>query len=80
MARLPVLSGREVIKLLEKKGFVVLRQSGSHAQLEGEIEGKKVKTTVMNTNQELAKGTLNSIIKKQLQINAKEFQKIFIKK
>lgn len=32
MGKLPVLKPREVIKLLEKKGFVEVRQKGSHKQ------------------------------------------------
>lgn len=76
MPKLPVISGRELIKTLEKKGFTILRQSGSHAQLEGNLFGKKIKTTILNTNQPLAKGTLNSIIKKQLQINREQFFEI----
>lgn len=79
MPKLPVLSGRELIKLFEKKGFGLLRQSGSHAQLEGTINSKKVKVTVINTKDELAKGTLNSIIKKQLQITHNDFYELFLK-
>ncbi|MCR6624168.1 MAG: type II toxin-antitoxin system HicA family toxin [archaeon YNP-LCB-024-027] len=30
MSKLPVVSGREVIKYLTKKGFVISRQKGSH--------------------------------------------------
>jgi predicted RNA binding protein YcfA (HicA-like mRNA interferase family) len=33
MSKLPVVSGREVIKYLTKKGFVVSRQKGSHVVL-----------------------------------------------
>lgn len=32
MGKLPVLKPREVVKLLEKKGFVEVRQKGSHKQ------------------------------------------------
>jgi len=30
----PPISGKELIKLLEKQGFIVLRQTGSHVFLE----------------------------------------------
>jgi len=33
MAKLPVLSGHEVIKALSKVGFISVRQKGSHAIL-----------------------------------------------
>ena len=32
MARLPVLKSREVVRVLEKLGFVEVRQRGSHKQ------------------------------------------------
>jgi predicted RNA binding protein YcfA (HicA-like mRNA interferase family) len=32
MARLPVLKPREVVRILEKLGFVEVRQRGSHKQ------------------------------------------------
>jgi predicted RNA binding protein YcfA (HicA-like mRNA interferase family) len=33
----PLLSGQEVIKRLKKKGFIVVRQKGSHIRLENTI-------------------------------------------
>ncbi|MBI2077477.1 MAG: type II toxin-antitoxin system HicA family toxin [Euryarchaeota archaeon] len=60
MARLPVLSAREVLKGLARLGFVVVRQSGSHVHLWH--EAKRVLVTVPN-HPELAKGTLISILK-----------------
>ena len=60
MARLPVLSAREVLKGLARMGFVVVRQSGSHVHLWH--EAKRVLVTVP-VHAELAKGTLISILK-----------------
>ena len=34
MSRLPDVSGAELVKALQKAGFVVLRQKGSHVSLE----------------------------------------------
>lgn len=69
MPKLPVLSAREVIKVLKKFGFQVYRQTGSHIHLWN--EERKVLVTVPN-HQELAKGTLISIIK-QAKIEREEF-------
>jgi predicted RNA binding protein YcfA (HicA-like mRNA interferase family) len=33
MAKLPVLSGKELIKALERDGFQIVRQKGSHVSL-----------------------------------------------
>jgi predicted RNA binding protein YcfA (HicA-like mRNA interferase family) len=34
MSRLPDVSGEELIKALQKAGFVILRQKGSHVSME----------------------------------------------
>jgi len=34
MPKLPILSGREIIKILEKIGYRLVRQRGSHIRLE----------------------------------------------
>ncbi len=36
MSKLPVVSGREVVRRLQKVGFVFARQSGSHMILQRE--------------------------------------------
>ena len=58
MPKLPVLSGEELIKLLKKAGFVVVRQKGSHVSLQ-----KGAFKTVVPLHSELAKGTLLGIMK-----------------
>ncbi|MGP8322625.1 MAG: type II toxin-antitoxin system HicA family toxin [Methanosarcinaceae archaeon] len=60
MSKLPVLSAKDVIKILDKFGFQVYRQSGSHIHLWN--EDTKLLVTVPN-HRELAKGTLISIMK-----------------
>lgn len=62
MQRLPVLSGREVIKLLAKVGFEPKRRKGSHVILVKETrEGKK--SVVIPDHKEIDKGTLVEIIR-----------------
>jgi len=73
MPKIPPLSGRELLKILERNSCSIVRQSGSHAIVEGELFGKKIKAVIPNTNKMLAIGTLNSIIKKQLQISREQF-------
>lgn len=60
MSKLPILSAREVIKVLGKFGFRVHRQTGSHIHLWH--PERRLLVTVPN-HQELAKGTLISIMK-----------------
>ena len=58
MAKLPVLSGKELIALLKGAGFEQVRQKGSHVSLR-----KGAYKTVVPFHDELAKGTLMGIMK-----------------
>lgn len=57
---LPVLSGREVVRVFKSFGWEVARQSGSHIILvkEGEFA-----TLSVPDHREVAKGTLRSLIR-----------------
>ncbi len=59
-ARLPVVSGRQVIRALEKSGWTVERTRGSHCSLGHPDMGYVV---VVPLHRELARGTLNRILK-----------------
>lgn len=59
--KLPILSAREVIKALNSVGFEITRQSGSHIILVKFVYNKKL-TVVVPKHDEIAKGTLLSII------------------
>jgi len=58
VAKLPVLSGEELIKCLARAGFQVVRRKGSHVSLQ-----KGGHKTVVPLHYELAKGTLLGILK-----------------
>ena len=60
--KLPQISGKEVIKILCKKGFVVVRQKGSHVRLERNTEKGTIKLTVP-LHPHLKRGTLHQIVK-----------------
>lgn len=57
---LPVLSGRDVVRVFESLGWQVSRQSGSHIVMlkEGEMA-----TLSIPDHREVAKGTLRSLIR-----------------
>ena len=62
MPKLPVVSGKEVVKALSRIGFEHIRTRGSHAILVKKTnEGKK--TLPVPLHKELAKGTLKSIMR-----------------
>ncbi len=62
MAKLPVTSGPELVRALEKTGFQVVRQRGSHIVLQ-KREAERTITTVVPHHKELATGTLRSVLK-----------------
>lgn len=71
MPKLPRISGAEIIKILERMGFVEVRQKGSHVVLKKEqFEGAL--GCVVPLHKEVAVGTLSSILR-QAQITPDEF-------
>ena len=69
--KLPILSSRKVIKALKSADFQITRQSGSHIILVKYTNEKKF-TVVVPNHDEIAKGTLLSIIS-QSGLNKEEF-------
>jgi predicted RNA binding protein YcfA (HicA-like mRNA interferase family) len=61
MTRLPVLSGQEVVAVLVKHGFAVLRQRGSHVRL-AHPDGRKI-TVPVHQGQEVGRGLLRKILR-----------------
>lgn len=72
--RLPVLSGKDVIKALGKVGFEVLRQRGSHVSLHKKTP-KGILLTVVPMKSEIKRGTLLSILR-QAEMSREEFLKL----
>ena len=74
MSRLPVLSGREVIKALTKVGFEQKRVKGSHVILV-KFESDKKRAVVVPLHNEIDKGTLIEIIR-QAGLKREEFLRL----
>jgi len=53
---------KEIIKIIEQNGWFMVRSKGSHRQFKHNNK-KGVVTIAGNLNDDLAKGTLNSILK-----------------
>jgi predicted RNA binding protein YcfA (HicA-like mRNA interferase family) len=62
MSRLPDLSGAELVKALQKAGFILLRQKGSHVSME-KVDPGRVWRTIVPMHREIARGTLHDILK-----------------
>jgi len=61
MSKLPVISGKELVSVLEKAGFVVVRQKGSHVSLQ-KVTNDGTYRTVVPLHKILARGTLIDIL------------------
>ena len=60
MPRLPVLSGREVVRIFESLGWQIARQSGSLIIL---VKDGHLATLSVPDHREVARGTLRSLIR-----------------
>ncbi|MBI4834845.1 MAG: type II toxin-antitoxin system HicA family toxin [Planctomycetes bacterium] len=62
MAKLRILSGREVCAILVRQGFVRVRQRGSHVVMQKKLQHTTITVPVPN-HPEIKLGTLQSIIR-----------------
>jgi predicted RNA binding protein YcfA (HicA-like mRNA interferase family) len=67
MPKLPIVSGSEVIRALQRLGFIVLRQRGSHVILRRGSQG-----CVVPDHREVKTGTLAGLLK-QAGVTVDEF-------
>ncbi len=71
MPSLPHLSGKEIIRTLERLGFEQARQRGSHVVMKKTTSERSI-GCVVPMHSEVATGTLRSILK-QAQLSTDEF-------
>ena len=64
----PILSGPEMMGVLQRAGFVQVSQKGSHVKMR-HVDGR---TAIVPNHRELAQGTLRSILR-QAGLSAEEF-------
>ena len=69
MSKLPSISGKECIKVLEKIGFYQKRQESSHIVMRRDEPFTQV---VVPNHSEIAKGTLRAIIR-DIELSVEEF-------
>jgi len=71
MPNLPHLSGREIIRALERLGFKQARQRGSHVVMKKSVAGGSI-GCVIPMHDEVAIGTLRSVLR-QAHLSPEEF-------
>lgn len=78
MMRLPQVSGKETIKALQKIGFVIIHQRGSHVKLTRIIDKRK-QVVIVPLQKTINKGTLRNGILGVINLSAEDFRKLLKK-
>jgi predicted RNA binding protein YcfA (HicA-like mRNA interferase family) len=61
MPKLPQVSGNDIVKLLQRLGYQIIRQRGSHIRLR-KVTSLGEHNITVSAHKVLAKGTLNDIL------------------
>ncbi|MBN2229093.1 MAG: type II toxin-antitoxin system HicA family toxin [Candidatus Thorarchaeota archaeon] len=75
MSRLPAIEGQQLVKVLQRLGFVIVRTKGSHVRMRA--EDGRVTTVPIHAKKILPKGLLRKIIREDLKMELNEFIDIF---
>ena len=74
MTKVPVLSYEKVVNALQRDGWVVVRQKGSHIRLQKHLHEETLKLTIP-AHRPLKRSTLSHILK-QARISVDAFQEL----
>ena len=72
MSKLPQVSGKDTIKALQKIGFVLNSQKGSHVKLV-RLKNNQRQTVIIPMHKNIKKGTLRNGILKPINLRIDEF-------
>ena len=61
--RLPLVTGRDLVRALQKAGFIMVRVSGSHHRLVHPGDASRAATVPVHGAKTLKRGTLQSILR-----------------
>jgi len=73
MSRLPILTGLEIIKILEKAGFKIIRQKGSHVFLKH--QDNRITIIPVHKGKDVDRSLLRKILR-DTKISPNEFKNI----
>ncbi|MBI1812658.1 type II toxin-antitoxin system HicA family toxin [Candidatus Peregrinibacteria bacterium] len=73
MGRLPRPTGKEMLRFLERRGFICVRITGSHHHME---KGHLRCPVPVHGNDDLKTGTLRSILR-MIEMEPEEFEKLW---
>jgi len=72
--KLPVISGKDFIKLLEKLGFIITRINGSHHRMK-HTDGR-ITTIPVHKNDPIPKGLLRKILREDIKMSPEELKNL----
>ena len=72
--KLPVISGKDAVKVFEKLGYVQVRQTGSHIRMKHISDRSKISLTIPN-HKVLGKGLLRKLLR-DVDISIEDFVRI----
>ena len=75
MSDIPAITGVQLIKLLEKDGWIVKRKANHGTRICKKFEDRTVVTVVPHKKKSLPKGTLNDILS-QVRLSPKDLSKL----
>lgn len=78
MSKLPQVSGKDTIKTLQKIGFVISSQKGSHVKLV-RLKNSQKQTVVVPIHKNIKRGTLRNGILKPINLTVQDFLKLLKK-
>ena len=71
--KIPIISGKEMVKFLSKEGFVVVGRRGSHIRMKKITQPRNL-VVIIPDHKELAIGTFHAILK-QANMKVEDFLK-----
>lgn len=74
MAKLKLISGKEMCKILEKIGFEKIQGKGSHVRFK-HSDGRRTVIPI-HGNEKLGRGLIREILK-QIKLDKEEFEKLY---
>lgn len=78
MSKLPQVSGKETVKALQKIGFSIVQQRGSHVKLSRRFN-KQRQIVIVPLHKTLKKGTLRNGILKPINLSVDDFVELLKK-
>lgn len=78
MPKLPQVSGKQARKALQRIGFTIVHQRGSHVKLSRKLSNQK-QTVIVPLQKVIKKGTLRNGILKPINLSINDFIKLLKK-